>query len=722
MDRIRPSNFEFRISSLTLAVLVATSLSSLGLDIDVPKDLPPAAFAAGRIADAAPDGTPLPRVVMKVDPSLPAQGYAITPSKDTLTISGGDSRGLLYGGLELAERIRLGREVEGLSLRGSPYIKRRGLKMNIPLDARCPSYDDSGTSARRNVEQVWSKAFWHDHLDRMAEHRYNTLTLWCNHPFTAMLKLEAYPDVALDDIAVPTYPLDDRILPQYMHRQLQDPANYRIVKKMPIEEKVRFWQEVMSYAKARGIDIYFITWNIWMHGADGHYGITESQTNDATIAYLRESVKQFVLTYPDLKGLGITCGEHMQNKLEGEYAVERWMWNTYGQGILDAKKTAPDREVHFIHRVWYTGLDGMVEDFIGKYPDPIAVGFKYGRARLYSVPDPPFFENQLRKDLERHGLSCWMNLRNDDLFHFRWGDPEYVRDYLNNLPPEPLLAGYHMGSDGYVWGREFASTSPESPRQLEIDKHWYRFMLWGRLGYDPDLDRDFFEAILAGRFPQVDAPKLYATWRTASKIVPLINTFHWRDWDHMWSVETCMSKKDGYHSVNAFIEFGPLPGREMQSIDDYVRKPNDDALHPLAVATRLDRLSGEVIDGVDQLRHRTAGRELLATLSDLEAFAHLGAYYADKIRGSTAVHQLRVHGDESHRREALRHLEAALAHWRKYADIASSLYATQLLARTSYTDWNGRLLDFAENDLRIAREAKHHEFPPSVVGSTLGEK
>jgi len=39
--------------------------------------------------------------------------------------------------------------------------------------------------------------------------------------------------------------------------------------------------------------------------------------------------------------------------------------------------------------------------------------------------------------------------------------------------------GYYYGSDGYVWGREFLSTEPQTPRQLDMDKHWYHWMLWG---------------------------------------------------------------------------------------------------------------------------------------------------------------------------------------------------------------------------------------------------
>ena len=656
-------------------------------------------------------------LTISLDASLGEQAYRIHSEKKSIQLRGGSPEGLLYGCFELAERIRFGEDPSTLDIHAEPYIKRRGLKMNIPLDARCPSYDDSGTSARMNIEQVWSLDFWHGFLDRMAEHRYNTLTLWSNHPFSAMLKLEDYPEVALNDVAVPTYELDDWILPQYMQAELQNPDNYTIVKKIPIEQKIEFWRSVMRYAKERGIDLYFITWNIWVHGAEGKYGINASQTNPKTVAYMRECVKQFVLTYPDLKGLGITCGEHMQNKIEGEYSVENWMWKTYGMGILDAKKEQPGRAVDFIHRVWYTGMDVMMDDFIRKYPDSINLGFKYARARLYSTPNPPFFEQQLQNDCEKYEIGCWMNLRNDDIFCFRWGNPDYVRAYMKNLPPEPLLAGYHMGSDGYVWGREFTSLDPESPRQLEIDKHWYNFMQWGRLGYDPNLGRDFFEKQLTLRFPEADVAQLYNTWQSASKIIPLINVWHWRDWDHMWSPEACTSKKEGYHSVNHFIEFWPLKGQNMQSIRDYVQQPESSAMGPLEVADQLDALAAVTLSGLPQIEIHAKSKELKKTCADMKAFARLGQYYADKIRGSTSVHQFRISGHPKAKENAVDHLEAALVHWQEYAAVASKQYAVQLLARTSYLDWSGSLLTHAREDIKIAREAKFGTFPPSVIHS-----
>jgi hypothetical protein len=50
-------------------------------------------------------------------------------------------------------------------------------------------------------------------------------------------------------------------------------------------------------------------------------------------------------------------------------------------------------------------------------------------------------------------------------------------------------------------------------------------------------------------------------------------------------------------------------------------------------------------------------------------------------------------------------LEAALSGWRRYADLAGSLYRPQVMARGQDLDWE-RLADDVSNHIEIANEAK----------------
>ena len=118
----------------------------------------------------------------------------------------------MYGGLEVADLLRLGRPIEDQER--APFVKKRGIKFNIPLDARTPSYDDTGDSAQNNIETVWDFEFWKAYLDDLARYRYNVLSLWSTHPFPSIIKIEDYPEVALDDV----YRIGVDIYPHYKNK------------------------------------------------------------------------------------------------------------------------------------------------------------------------------------------------------------------------------------------------------------------------------------------------------------------------------------------------------------------------------------------------------------------------------------------------------------------------------------------------------------------------
>jgi hypothetical protein len=215
--------------------------------------------------------------------------------------------------MDLAEAIRLDTLGTLMSSDHTPFISRRGIKFNIPLDARTPSYSDAGDSAQQNIPEMWSMDFWHEFLDEMARQRFNTLTLWNLHPFPSIVSVPEYPDIALADVKRTTLPFDSTyaLTGRDMVRPAQL-AHLETVRKITIEDKIKFWQEVMNYANDRGIAVYLFTWNVFTWGVDGKYGITNDQTNSVTVDYFRKSVRKTLLTYPHLAGIGVTAGENMQ--------------------------------------------------------------------------------------------------------------------------------------------------------------------------------------------------------------------------------------------------------------------------------------------------------------------------------------------------------------------------------------------------------------------------
>ncbi len=648
-----------------------------------------------------------------------------TAASRNLWIIGKDAAGSMYGGLELAEQIR----VRGLDriepMLRNPYMPLRGTKFNIPLDLRSPSYSDMSDAGQENIATVWDFDFWRAYLDSLARHRYNHVSLWNLHPFPSMVKVPEYPVVALADVwrtrikFEEDYPTRTTglVTPEML-------AHKDVIRQLTIEQKIAFWRRVMEYARDRNIEFHVVTWNIFTYGVDGKYGISDSIDNPRTIDYFRASVREMFRTYPLLRGIGLTTGENM-GAISGDSsfeAKENWAFATYGQGVLDAARAEPKRRFRLIHRQHETRAQDIARTFKPVLAQPnvdFVFSFKYAQAHVLSSTRQTFHQGYLESlgDLR----TLW-TLRNDDALMYRWAAPDFVREFMSNIPREQS-AGYYFGSDMWVWGREFLSIRPaarkNAPRQLELDKHWLHFLLWGRLGYDPKLGDERIVGLVGQRFPRVPAEKLLAAWQSASMVYPLTTGFHWADFDFQWYIEGCRSRPgpaqtaSGFHDVNRFITQGVHPGTDNITIPRYVaaltKGQTPQGTTPLQVADKIDAAADAALAGLVELDRLPAARaqpELASTLGDIRIMALLGKYYAAKIRGATNLAMFRENGDRAHQEAAVSALTQAAAHWNEYIAQSAARYQNPLWTnRVGLVDWKELKAEVA-NDIRIAERPR----------------
>jgi len=634
--------------------------------------------------------------------TLQAEGFSIRVTKKrnntTYWIFGADPAGAMYGGLELAELIRIAGLEAVRNIDQNPYMAMRGTKFNIPLDVRSPSYTDVCDAAQENIGEMWSFAFWKAYIDTLARYRFNYVSCWNLHPFPSLVQVPDYPDVALEDVKRSTVQWKEYYDLEGTGFDAPEIVNHvEILKKMSIHDKIAFWRRVMAYGKSRNVDFYFITWNIFINGTEGKYGITDEVDNPITRDYFRKSVKQMFVTYPDLKGIGLTTGENM-------YGVsfqdkENWAYDTYAQGVLDVAKEQPGRQMTFVHRQHMAGAVDIAEKFkpIIDHPDiEFIFSFKYAKAHVYSSTTQPYHQGFV-KDIQGKGsLKTIWTLRNDDVFYFRWGAPDFVREFVQNIPHD-VSRGYYYGSDQYIWGREFLAREPESPRQIEIVKHWYQWMMWGRLGYDPTVSNERFTQILQAKYPGVDEAGLFTAWQEASMIYPKTTGFHWGSLDFQWYIEASQSRKgpaetaSGFHDVNRFITLGPHKGTDNLSIPDYVKKTLSSqtikGITPIQVARDIHAHSDKALTLLSDLNHQ-GNKELRLTLDDIRTIAWLGKYYAHKIQGATELAFFRETLKPEHRDAAIKNLQQSAFYWRSYASLALSNHENPLWTnRVGYVDW-----------------------------------
>lgn len=649
-------------------------------------------------------------IVFSISPneSIHSEGFTIRVDKK-IVVSANDNAGAMYGGLELAEQIKIfGLEGIQESVQ-NPHMQMRGTKHNIPLDVRTPSYTDPCDAAQQNIGEMWNFDFWKEYIDNMARYRYNYISLWSLHPFPSMVKVPGYEDVALDDVQRSTVKWKENYsLNGLGFDSPEILANPEIIKQISIDEKIKFWQKVMAYGKSRNVDFYVITWNIFVNGTEGKYGITDDIDNPITRNYFRKSVKQMFVTYPDLKGIGLTTGENMHGSNSAK--KEEWAFETYAKGVLDAAEEMPDRRITFVHRQHQTGAKEIAEQFkpllTNKNIDFI-FSFKYAKAHVMSATEQPYHQN-FTKDISKQGLKTIWTMRNDDVYYYRWGAPDFVRTFIQNIPMD-ISRGFYYGSDQWVWGREFTMKESESPRQIELVKHWYHFMMWGRLGYNPELTNERFVQILQSHFPEVDALLLFTAWQEASMIYPTTTGFHWGPLDFQWYIEACKGRpgyaqnETGFHDVNRFINLPTHKKSGFQSIPNFVKNGKTSELKsPFEVSAKLHAHADKALEIAETL-NASDNKELQVTIHDIKTMALLGKYYAYKIAGSTQLALYRKTHDKKYQDAAINELETALRTWEKYTETALQQNKNPLWTnRVGYVDWV-KTTDWVADDIRIAQ-------------------
>ncbi len=609
-------------------------------------------------------------------PALGGQSFAIQTIMEPVKaywVIGGDSNGVMYGGLQLAENIDLV-GVDGIFNEvQSPDILNRGIKFNVPFDKRSPTYyssgfsenDFRGTSSKIAVEHIWDLDFWSSMFDELARHRYNAISLWSLHPFTSMIKLPDYPEVAIQDVE----------------------GFNGFSKKMSIDEKIEFWKAVMQLAKNRGFDFYIYNWNIYTYGATGKYGIDNDPKNPQTIAYMRACMTKLLETYPDLKGFGITAGENMVPLNNEEEA--KWTWATYGQGVLDFASAHPERKIVFIHRYHDAGGAEVAENFKPLLDLPnvrFDFSFKYAVAHIYSTPTPEWIRTRngdVPAQLIGLNLKTWIELRNDSFYYLHWGDPDFVKAYLNGIPEkERTFQGFFMGADGLTPTYDFISKADWPKGKLEMQRLWYTWMLWGRLSYNPNLTDSFFENVLAFRYPQVESKELFSAWSEASKGLPLFTETIQGTLisDFKWYPETCMSRPNGFVTISQMIEAVPPPGSNTCSVANSATKNCSNKKSTYQVADEIEAHGQKALNEIGNLEIDLS-TELGTNIANIKTMSYLSLYFAEKLRGATYL--------EAKQTEAAKDaMGEAYQYWIQYSKLMDDLYIGQDLQRTrTITTW-----------------------------------
>jgi len=230
---------------------------------------------------------------------LKPEGFRLTSlGKNKVAVIGADQSGVLYGCLELVDRILDTKALPvNLDVTDAPEFKLRGPCIGMQKLEKDPyggHYHWPYTPTY--FPFFYDKAQWREYLDFLVDIRMNSLYLWNGHPFSSLVKLDDYPEA----LEVPQETLEK-------NRELM------------------YW--LTSECDKRGIWLIQMFYNIHLPKGLG-IGTSMRRSQPKAADYTRKSIAKFVEEYPNV-GLLVCLGE----ELSGKEAQVEWFTETIIPGV-----------------------------------------------------------------------------------------------------------------------------------------------------------------------------------------------------------------------------------------------------------------------------------------------------------------------------------------------------------------------------------------------------
>jgi hypothetical protein len=320
-------------------------------------------------------------------------------------------------------------------------------------------------------------------------------------------------------------------------------------------------------------------------------------------------------------------------------------------------------------------------------------------------------------------------IRNEDFFILRWGQADFIRKHIAQNS-KPYVNGYFVGSEGYIPAKEFSHReSPHKTWTYAFEKQWLFYQLWGRLLYDPSTPDEVFESEFEKRYGKDLGKPLMRAYSAAGNMPLRLASFYRSTWDYTLYSEGFLSPSpsgglndqvSSFISIDELIDHPTLDPRYL-SIQDYVKDlagkkatPAPGAspslkISPPMLADSLESDSHTVFELVKKIRAKGTMPTLECELNDLETWAHLGSYFADKLRAGVALQGFRVTHDRAQQQQAVELLKKCKLHWTKVSEITSRHYR-EVPYLDDHSDaatfsWS-KYLKEVERDILVADQAR----------------
>jgi len=577
---------------------------------------------------------------------LRREGFCLkTLENGSVAVVGEGDSGVLYGCLELADRIRAAEGIpRNLDVTDAPEFKLRG--PCIGMQKLTGKYLWPYTP--KNFPFFYDKAHWTKYLDFLLENRMNCLYLWNGHPFASLVKLEDYPEAV-------------EVSPDVL------------------QKNIKMFRWLTGECDKRGIWLIQMFYNIHLPKGLG-MGTSLRGPNPKASDYTRKSIAKFVEEYPNV-GLLVCLGE----ALSGSKNQVEWFTQTIIPGVKDGLKARGTDELPPIvvrghHIVEHGSHKKVLSEGLKLYPNLFSMVKYNGESLTSETPRGKY--QQYHRDMAKYSgthmanVHCLSNLepfRYAD-FSFIWNSCRAIRDRLDG-------GGLHLYPLAY-W--DWPNTPDKAEiTQLERDRLW--FEIWAR--YSWKLDRDPKKELehWVGRLTEIygsrkAAEKIYAAYDASGECAPrLLRRFGITGGNRQcMSLGMPLRQLVDPSGVWAGLRESDSPPGE--TITQYVRNEYENKPHegetPPQIVEEVLAFSAEAVSQIDAAASEvTKNKEEFERLrNDIHCIDAMTRSYCAKVEAAMLVHHHRHSKDPNHLRKALPHLEESLREYKRLEKLTRDTY------------------------------------------------
>ena len=596
-------------------------------------------------------------ITLRIAGGSPAEGFTIEKKGKKITITGNDGPGVIYGVNRLKEYYLMNRSYEGLTtITEAPEMVLRGACVGLQKTVYLPGhrvYEYPYTP--ENFPWFYDKALWIKYLDMLAADNMNTVYLWNGHPFASLVKLDDYPFAP---------EVDDATM-----QKNQDMFSF-----------------LVDEADRRGIRVIQMFYNIILSKpfAD-HYGLKTQDRNRPITPlisdYTRKSIAAFVQKYPKV-GFLVCLGEAMAT-IEDDVT---WMKETIIPGIKDGlKASGRTDEPPIILRSHDTDGPLVLKESLPLYPNIYTMSKYTGESLTTYEPGGPWGEThrQLAEAAPVHidNVHILANLE-----PWRWSSPAFTQKTVQAMHRVHHSKGLHLYPQASYWDWPYtADKLADGSRQLQIDRDWMWYKVWGRYAWNSNRgeDKDYWLQQLSVYYgiKHDAARQILEAYDESGEIAPkLLRRFGITEGNRQTLLLGMkMSELVNPYKYTIYPGFYESCGPQGEKLIEYVEKEWKQQAHegelPLDIVNQCVAHGEKALAAISSVNGVTRhSHEFLRLQNDMRCYDLFARSFRAKVLAAQQVLNYKWSKNVEYLEAAVPLLEISLENWRKLAAVTADTY------------------------------------------------